>query len=398
VAGQASILQALAGQAGGRDAAAWELGLNRIIQGGEPVAQQEGAAWKYLLTKAAASPEARLRRGAAEALRLQPAKLSAELVAPLLADEDPATRAAAADVVLSILVPRASPAVIQRPGAAAKTNPPPASASQLAAWHAALLQRTNPAPSLRLAAAVFATGDAKADLPLLLAALDKPESAAAPREQDAAAIGLIMAKLPWPEGRAVLDKLCDSPVLFALAAVQNSRAAPAAADYLLEPARFKSAVERASGQALKGALATLAGYGGSSFSGETVSLTGMAQEGAPSWSLWVENDRVKAITLALVASTNAAWRAAAVYSLGWRADAEQITAIFEKAVTDGNEWVRLAAAQTLARHSKDRAALEGRFGAASVGYQCHGGCCGGRMALGAGNSPGGGFGRPVELF
>ncbi len=363
LAGQTAILQALAGRGGGRDAAALEFGLNRVVApSGNPGAKEEEAIWKPLLTKAATSPEARLRLGAAEALLRQPGNLAAELVTPLLADEDAATRAAAADTVLSILVPPARPAMIQRPGAAAATNPPAASASQLAAWHAALLQRSNAAPSLRLAAAVYATGDPKADLPLLLAALDKdkPETSAGRREQEATAIGLILAKLPWPEGKPALDKLCDSPILFAMAAQRNSGAAPGAADYLLEPARFKAAVERASGEALKEALQMLAGYG--SFGAETFFENGVEQEAGSRWTLWGETERVKAITLALAASTNAAWRAAAVYSLGWRADAEQNGAIFEKAVSDGNEWVRRAGAQALGRRSKDRGALESRLG------------------------------------
>ena len=350
-AGQVSILQALAGQAGGRDDAALELRLGIARpQIGNAEEQEDELSWKPLLTKAAASADARLRRGAAEALRRQPARLAAEIVAPLLADEDAATRAAAADVVLSILVPPPRRAVIQRPGAAVKTNAPPAGAGQLASWHAALLQRTTGPPSLSLAAAVFATGDAKADLPILLAALDKPESAPARQKQDATAIGLVMAKLPWPEGRLVLEKMCGSPVWFALAAQQSGPAAAGAADYLLEPARFKSAVERAGGETLKGALGILAGYGQPGADGE------------PAWTLWGGNDRVKAVTLALVESTNAAWRAAAVYSLGLRADGEQNTAIFEKAASDPSEWVRRAAVQSLARHTTDRAALEGLLG------------------------------------
>jgi HEAT repeat protein len=364
VSGQIAILQAMAGQGGGRDVAALEFGLNAVsIQSGNPGGPEEEANWKSLLTKAASSPEVRLRRGAAEALRRQPAKLSAGLIGPLLADEDAATRAAAADVVLSILIPPAAPPVMARAGAVApaKTNAPPASADQLAAWHAALLQRTNAAPSLSLAAALLATGDPKADLPRVLAALDKPETSPARRSQDAEAIGLILAKLPWPEGRPVLDKLCGSPVLFAIAAHRSSRAAPAAADYLLEPARFKAAVEPASGEALKEALGNLAGYD-SMAEGTTVTVDGIPQAAGSLWNLWGENDRVKAVTLALAQSANAAWRAAAVYSLGQRADAEQSAAIFEKAMGDANAWVRRAAAQALGRRTKDRAALEIRLG------------------------------------
>jgi HEAT repeat protein/thiol-disulfide isomerase/thioredoxin len=362
VNGQTAILQAMAAEGGGRDVAALEFGLNAVsIQGGNPGGPEDEADWKSLLTKAASSPEVRLRRGAAEALRRQPARLSAELIGPLLSDEDAATRAAAADVVLSILITPASPPVAVRPGAPVKTNSPPAGADQLAAWHAALLQRTNAAPSLRLVAALLATGDPKKDWPLVLAALDKPETSPARRSQDAEAIGLILAKLPWPEGRPVLDKLSGSPILFVFAAQRSSRAAPAAADYLLEPARFKAAVEPASGETLKAALESVAGYN-SMAEGTTVTINGVAQEAGSLWNLWCENDRVKAITLVLAQCTNAAWRAAAVYSLGQRADAEQNAAIFEKAMGDANEWVRRAAAQALGRRPKDRAPLESRLG------------------------------------
>jgi len=44
--------------------------------------------------------------------------------------------------------------------------------------------------------------------------------------------------------------------------------------------------------------------------------------------------------------------------LGLRSDAESATALFEKAVTDPNPWVRAAAVASLAHHAKDRARLE----------------------------------------
>ena len=89
---------------------------------------------------------------------------------------------------------------------------------------------------------------------------------------------MILARLPWPEGKPVLDKLCGSPILFAIAAQRIGRAAPAAADYLLEPARFKSAVEPASGESLKIALEELTGYGQASFVDETVFENGVPHQ------------------------------------------------------------------------------------------------------------------------
>jgi hypothetical protein len=197
----------------------------------------------------------------------------------------------------------------------------------------------------------------------LLAALEKPELPAARRRQDQAALRLILEKLPWPDGRPVLDKLCASPALFAMAAHQSGRAAPAAADYLLEPARFKAAVEPASGDGLKSALDLLAGYefAGQDGGGYEI-VDGVAQPIARGWTLWASDDRARALSLALAQSTNAAWRAAAVYALGRREDAEREAAIFAKALADPNEWVRYAAVQGLARREKERPALEAKVG------------------------------------
>jgi len=336
--------------------------LSALAKHGINPEKQSDANWKPLLVKALAAPEARLRRSAAEALRQQPVKLAAELVAPLLSDEDGETRASAADIVLKILDPPV-PVSTGMQSPTLKTNKPVASASQMASWHAGLLQRLEPKPRLRVAAAVFATGDGKADLPQLLAALEKPELQTARHQQDTLALRLVLEKLPWPEGRPVLDKLCASPVLFSMAARQSGRAAPAAADYLLEPDRFKSAVEMAFGDVLNRSLDFLAGYvSGGDFEGGFEIIDGIPQRVPRGWNLWTADARARAVSLALVESTNAAWRAAAVYALGLRSDSEQDVAIFDKAITDPNEWVRRVAVQSLARRAKERPALETKIG------------------------------------
>ena len=336
--------------------------LNALSKHGINPEKESNANWKPLLGKAITSPDARLRRSAAEALRQQPAKLGAELVAPLLSDEDAETRAIAADVVLKILEPPV-PASSHSRSPTVTTNNPVAGASQMAAWHAALRQRLEPKPRLQVAAALFATGDGKADLPQLLSALEKPELLATRRQQDSLAMRLILGKLSWPDGRPVVDKLCASPVLFAMAAQQNGQASSAAADYLMDPARFKSAVEPATGDALKSSLEFLAGYEqGGDFDGGYAVIYGTVQRVPRGWTLWAADDRSRVLALALVESSNAAWRTAAVYALGRRSDAEQYAAIFEKALTVSNEWVRRAAVQSLVRQAKERPALEAKIG------------------------------------
>jgi len=267
-------------------------------------------AWKPLLTEAITAPDPRLRRSAAETLRNLAPKLGADLVDPLLADEDRETRLAAAVVVVRILDQDNHSSLSPRTSSAsgsAKTNQPFGTTAKLAAWHAALQQHPEPAPTLGWAAALYITGDGKTDLPVLQAALGQPEGGAGQsrtqREMNLAVMGLVLHKLPWPEGRPVVDTMAASPVWLAVAASQSGQGRPAVRDELLEPARFKSAMARADGPALTEALELLAGYDYVQFDEHS------------SWSLWTDSAATKAITLALAGSTNAAWRAAAIFSL-----------------------------------------------------------------------------------
>jgi hypothetical protein len=63
----------------------------------------------------------------------------------------------------------------------------------------------------------------------------------------------------------------------------------------------------------------------------------------------------------LATSTNAAWRAAAVYVFGLR-DGGLDWPMVERKLAEPNAWVRLAAVQSVARKSKDRAWLEQHVG------------------------------------
>lgn len=308
--------------------------------------------WQPMFAQAVAAPDPRLRRLAAEVLGRRSPKLAAQLIGPLLADDDRETRRAAPAVVLRILEEDRGGSLNTRTyfsSSAPKTNPPVATTAQIAAWHLAMLKHAEAVPDLMLASAIYATGNGRTDLPMLLTVLKganrgldqgRPE-----RLTEMAAIELIVPMLPWPEGRAVLDGLSASPIWFAMAASQSGRDRPEAADYLLEPARFKSAVEKADGSSLSETLELLAGYD-------------YEYGERHKWSLWSETERTKALALALVDSTNAAWRAAAVFSLGLRADAKENQIVFEKALADPNPWVQASAIKAITRNKKDRPALE----------------------------------------
>jgi len=323
--------------------------------------------WRGLIAKAAREKEPRLRQAAAELIGRRPPVLAAQLIGPLLEDEDADVRNTAAEMALSILAGErrvASKFGITRyfvngeeitysggvRTRTAKTNQPPVSAEQLAAWHDALTRKAGATPDFNVAAVQFVTGDGKSDLSMLASALERLGEKGARRLATSPAIGLVLAKLPWPEGKLVLERICTIPSLFAVASVESSQAPAAVAEYLREPVRFRMTVERAADEELRGMLQNLLGGG--------TYVYGAQRQ---TWSVLGGAEQTRPLVMALLESTNAAWRAAAVYAMGrWGAFAEA-TAI-EKAMQDTNGWVRGAAVQALARALKPRPALEARLG------------------------------------
>jgi len=321
--------------------------------------------WKPLLSSALSSPEKSLRRAAVDLLGKASPALAGELASPLLADEDPEARDIAAEVVLGILAGRKAGALrgsshmLLEMGdeelvyingvrsTTAKANAPAATPERIAAWHSNLLVHAEAGASPSVAAAIYATGDGKADLPRLAAALERADLKAIKQLAASPAMTVLMPKLPWPEGKPILERLASSPVLFVLAATASEHGKSEAADFLLEPARFKAAIEPASGEDLPMMLQRL--------------LLDSSSRNQRTWSLLAPGERARGIVKALLDSTNAAWRAAGVYALGHR-EAEANRNVFEKALQDSNPWVRRAGVQGLARAVTDRPVLENLIG------------------------------------
>jgi len=317
--------------------------------------------WQPFLAQAAVETDARLRRAVAEALGAQPAKVAAALIGPLLSDEDAETRSQAAEVVLSVIggeraVMHSSHGayavgwtdeiefheVSPKPRAGV-TNAPPASREQIAAWHTVLEQKAGVAPDALMAAAIYVTGPSNANLPLLQSALDRADTNALARFSQSAALAAIVPRLPWPDGQALGERLCRPPALFLRTAGYAGKAAPGLGEFLLEPARFRAAVEPASPVELQARLPLL------------------LNSGQKQLSLLSGTPRIEAVVMALLDATNAAWRAAAVSIVGAREDDKGL-AHLQRAIKDTNGWVRAAAIPGLARTAKDRATLEQRLG------------------------------------
>jgi len=162
---------------------------------------------------------------------------------------------------------------------------------------------------------------------------------------DLMAVRAIVPKLSLPAGLPILERMTASPLRFALAASLAGRCQAGVADYLLDPVRFKAALDPAAGTDLSTALELLAGYN-------------YQYDNDAGWSLWGQSDRTRAVVDALVTATNAGWRAAAVFSLGLRADAKDKLEVLAKAARDDDPWVRGSATRALAKSAGNRAALE----------------------------------------
>jgi len=324
--------------------------------------------WRSLIARAASEKEPRLRQAAAELIGRRPPILAAQLIGPLLGDDDVDVRNTAAEMALSVLAGErrmpskygvtrysvtAEETVTYVGGAmtrTVKTNNPAVTAEQLAQWHEALSRKAGPTPDFNVAALAFATGDGKSGLPLLEPALERLGEKGVKRLSSSPALGLILAKLPFPEGKAVLEKLCATPSLFVLASVESERATSAVAQFLREPARFRQVIGRATGEELKGMLTQMLGSG--------VTVIGTQRK---TWSLLSPAEQTRPLVLALLESTNSIWRSASLYAMGrWGAFADPH--LLAKGMQDTNGWVRGTAAQAMARTLKVRSDLEARLG------------------------------------
>jgi HEAT repeat protein/thiol-disulfide isomerase/thioredoxin len=326
---------------------------------------QNDAAWTGLLGQAVKETSPKLRGAAARALVKLPPKEAAALVGPLLADDDAETRRNAAGVVFWLVTDQRPASanryqgissfssfddsfdlptpLLNQAAARPKTNQPPAvTAEQIAGWHRTLKEKAGGQPELRLAATIYVTGNSNAELPMLAGALERADAAALREFARAQLAGALLVRLPWPAGRPVVDLLARSPLLYAEALGARPPVAKAVREHLLEPARFRAAMEPATMEDLQ------------------VIMPQMLRDAGQPGSLLADNASARAVVTGLLDSTNPVWRAAAVFVVARRADATQRGAL-EAAAKDTNAWVRLAALSGLGALTKKRAELEAIF-------------------------------------
>lgn len=346
--------------------------------------------WKPLLSKALASTDAEVRRRATGILGGRAAGLAAELVTPLLEDGDPEIRATAAGVVCRIVAyhwgvrgdgtgtpqygilekartmaeaPKAGdePSVsgkptppVARPAQGDKAPSAPKAADQVEAilkrhaeWRRLLLKHAGPTPDPRVIFAVYAIGDGRSDLPPLERLLERPtlqkDMDNLEYEVRNAAISMLVKRMPPPAGQPVLERLLQTPFLYARVLSRINHGVKDLRDYVLDPDRVVSVMNKAGTDDLRTIM--------------DVFLGSARSEGV---SLAVANERTDAILKKLLESSNPRQKAVGVLALASRDDPKSLAPV-EQASKDPNPWVRRAALMTIIARTEDRKQLEERL-------------------------------------
>lgn len=314
--------------------------LQAILKNSENSSDENGKdLWAPLLIKAATDPEASVRRVAAQALAARPRVFAGKPALVLLNDADPEVRLAAAGAVLAAVSGDQNTAkVIRRSGGLTsmifggqKAPKRLVSAEKLAEWHAALAK--GPTTNALVAVALAVTGDGTNDLPILASAIRQLDEKQVRQLAEADCLGSLLKKIGWPRGTNLIDSLAGNPLLYTVTASSSGQLPKEMSDYILEPARFVSALEPLPSSQQDLALETL--------------LRNRNDEGKSQWSLGNDSKRAKQIIPLFLQSTNALWRTVAIHLLSRQKEAKKETGPFEKALTDPNAWVKIAALKAL---------------------------------------------------
>jgi HEAT repeat protein len=309
--------------------------------------------WEPLVGKAAAHKDARIRERTANVLVKRTPDLSSSFVVGLLDDPEPGVRTAAAEVALRVAAADWGVRADRMPG---RTKPgKEEKASRILdrhpEWHRSLLAHvagqtgTPGGPDVAAVLAIFATGDGVSDLPLVAKLLDRKDLAKAiDGVAEEVGIPLVLKRLPWPEGKTLLEKACGRPFLHRSLMASTASASKEARETIFDPARIVASLAWAEGEELERLIREL-----------------MPDSSNPGGQFIARRkDLGVPIIDALEKSDRPVLRALAVYAAdAWKTP--EVGARAERALKDANPWVRRAAAQTMARKTEMREVLERRL-------------------------------------
>jgi HEAT repeat protein len=309
----------------------------------------ESNAWTALVERGLSETTPSLRRAAADVALAGSTNTLVVLVAKMLADDDPSVFQSGAEGVLWMLAgkTRASSRYSDNglyfsesssdssSPSKKKTNNVATVQRYFPVWRSNLVARVTTSTNLIAAIAAYLTGTDTNDLSLLLAASARLDDAQAGRMAETPAVTLLLPRIPWPDGREVLERLASRPLLFIQIAAGSRRAPQGVGAWVLDAGRFEKAISGIRSNEFSTALEALGKH-----------------------MIWTQpGGRNGSLLGALCLSTNTLTRALAAQLAGMSMDATLLPAL-EKLLGDPDTWVRVAAVKSVSRLVPERAKRE----------------------------------------
>lgn len=314
--------------------------LNAMLKSSRP---GESNAWTALVERGLSETAPSLRQAAAAVALAGSTNTLVRLIGKMLADDDASVFQSGAEGVLWMVAGKMrsrysdnelfffesssdSPSPSKK-----KTNNVATVQRYFPVWRSNLVSRVATTTNLIAATAAYLTGTDTNDLSLLLAASARLDDAQAERLAETPAVTLLLPRIPWPDGREVLERLASRPLLFIQIAAESKRAPQGVGDWALDAGRFEQAIS---------------GIRSNEFS--------TAIEALGSHKIWTQpGGRNGSLLGALCLSTNTLVRALAAQLAGMSMDATLLPTL-EKLLNDSDTWVRVAAAKSISRLVPER--------------------------------------------
>ncbi len=287
--------------------------------------------WKPLLKALLADPDAAIRLHTVEVLKVRTPELAAEFTAPLLEDDEASVRQAGASLALELICydtgyerDSGDPSFLEKMKIQYRHNQ----------WHALLQANSEDEPDLETRLAAYLTDVKIVNVGPVQAAFTADNvQRLLQHEHGAYSLGLLLARLPWPQNEAWIRESLASPDLHAAFLIAVDTINPQLRALLLEPEGLLRTLPRIS-EELRGKLveAFLS-------PATTVSLVSRTRQ-------------VDDLTAALLRSADPFARTLGVTAAA--AGKSVSLDVLRSSLTDADPWVRRAAVMGIAARSESQ--------------------------------------------
>jgi HEAT repeat protein len=214
-----------------------------------------------------------------------------------------------------------------------------------ARWHAIMARSLDRTPDVQFALAFYVTGDGRTDLPVLDRLIERKDLFEKfSRYSEERVVGLVLARLPWPEARERVARWSAVPELYARMLAMMKEAPRGLRQFLCEEDRVVAAAEAASEP---------------QFQSIARALVSEPKESAI--SLHARTAAASRILKRLSESRQPMARTLAVFVMS-RQKGRGTIELYEKAMKDENPWARRAAIGGILTEVEEQAGREEKIG------------------------------------